>query len=532
MNTKKIILLTLLVLFILFPISTFIPTSDLAIFLQGARTIVNGGKIYVDFIDIKPPIAYYSMVPIYLISNIDNHIVRLIEYFIHCLTAIGLGLYLYKKVNYKVGLFSAFAYSLLVVTLNTPESFQLELIFNFLIILILIIHTNIFNKEIKKSFGLILLEGAIIGLYFSLKYTTGLILLGLLLFDIFYKKKKFLYFLKYYLILALGFITSALLCLLPLIDNQTFNGYKDMLEFLRYYVNFVGTDIPSINVFLKYSSLYFVDKFSIAFIIATVFAIILWLKGREQFSTSNKQFILTLSIFLASALILSAIIERKGFAYHYSRSYIPLSIILGFGINEMVVYFKNRLKQKHLNITIPTIIIILFLFVFSPISRFFAVLRIPIVYYFNNERYYDLFHEPQNNPILNYHDKKKVGDFINTHSYPGETVLTMNAGSYDIIQFQKLKVIDKFSHSGFYYGSHIKDKWRNDYLNQLKQADWIIIQVNDFNFSANAHFRTTYESLQSDSVAMEIINSRFDKVFETETIYVYHKKQEINNPTH
>ncbi|HRS01799.1 MAG TPA: hypothetical protein P5545_04550, partial [Bacteroidota bacterium] len=141
MNTKKIILLTLLVLFILFPISTFIPTSDLAIFLQGARTIVNGGKIYVDFIDIKPPIAYYSMVPIYLISNIDNHIVRLIEYFIHCLTAIGLGLYLYKKVNYKVGLFSAFAYSLLVVTLNTPESFQLELIFNFLIILILIIHT-------------------------------------------------------------------------------------------------------------------------------------------------------------------------------------------------------------------------------------------------------------------------------------------------------------------------------------------------------------------------------------------------------
>ncbi|HOV92562.1 MAG TPA: hypothetical protein PLC04_05755 [Candidatus Kapabacteria bacterium] len=528
MNTKKIISLIVLVLFVLFPISTFIPTSDLAIFLQGARTIADGGKLYVDFVDIKPPIAYYSMIPIYLISNMDNHIVRLIEYFIHCLTAIGLGLYLCKQVNYKVGLFSALAYSLLVVTLNTPESFQLELIFNFLIILILIIHTNNFNKEIKKSFGLIILEGAIIGLYFSLKYTTGLILLGILLFDIFYKKKNFSYFLKYYLILIVGFIASSLLCLLPLFNKEIFNGYKDMLDFLSYYINFVGTDIPSINVFLKYSSLYFVDKFSIAFIVATVFAIILWFKGREQFNTSNKQFILTLSVFLASALILSAIIERKGFAYHYSRSYIPISIILGFGINEMVVYFQNRLKNKRLNIAIPTILIILFLVVFSPISRFFAVLRIPIVFYFNNEKYYDLFQEPQNNPILNYRDKKKVGDFINSHSHQGETVLTMNAGSYDIIQFQKLKVIDKFSHSGFYYGAHIKDKWKDDYLNQLKQADWIIVQVNDFNFSANAHFRTTYESLQSDSVALEIINSRFDKVFETETIVVFHKKQNVN----
>jgi hypothetical protein len=228
------------------------------------------------------------------------------------LTAIGLGLYLCKQANYKVGLFSALAYSLLVVTLNTPESFQLELIFNFLIILILIIHTNNFNKEIKKSFGLIILEGAIIGLYFSLKYTTGLILLGILLFDIFYKKKNVSYFLKYYLILIVGFIASSLLCLLPLFNKEIFNGYKDMLDFLSYYINFVGTDIPSINVFLKYSSLYFVDKFSIAFIVATVFAIILWFKGREQFNTSNKQFILTLSVFLASALILSAIIEGKG----------------------------------------------------------------------------------------------------------------------------------------------------------------------------------------------------------------------------
>ncbi len=84
----------------------------------------------------------------------------------------------------------------------------------------------------------------------------------------------------------------------------------------------------------------------------------------------------------------------------------------------------------------------------------------------------------------------------------------MNAGSYDIIQFQKLKVNDKFSHSGFYYGAHIKDKWKDD-IESTQQADWIIVQVNDSILALMDNFRTTYESLQSDSVALEIIKFTF-----------------------
>ncbi|MEN6295384.1 MAG: hypothetical protein ABFD61_04545, partial [Chloroherpetonaceae bacterium] len=139
MDSKKIAILIVISLVILFPITSFITTSDLAIFLHGAKIIVEGGKIYVDFIDVKPPVAFYSMIPVYLIAGMDNAIVRIIEFIIHSLTTIGLGFYLYKKVNFKVALFTSIAYSLLVVTLNIPESFQLELIFNFLIIVLYII---------------------------------------------------------------------------------------------------------------------------------------------------------------------------------------------------------------------------------------------------------------------------------------------------------------------------------------------------------------------------------------------------------
>ena len=106
MNTKRIIVIITVVLFILFPITSFTSTSDLAMFLQGAKTILEGGKIYVDFIDIKPPIAYYSMVPVYLITHFDNQSVRILEFLIHSLTGIWLGLYLYKKVNFRIALFS------------------------------------------------------------------------------------------------------------------------------------------------------------------------------------------------------------------------------------------------------------------------------------------------------------------------------------------------------------------------------------------------------------------------------------------
>ena len=525
MDPKRIIILIIVVLIILFPITAFTSTCDLAIFLQGAKTILEGGKIYVDFIDIKPIIAYYAMIPIYLISHFDNHSVRIIEFCVHALTTIWLGLYLYKKVNYRIALFSAIAYSLLVVTLNISESFQLELIFNFLIILLYIIHSKNYNKKLKKSILWIIFEGVIIGIYFSLKYTTGLILLGLLLFDLFYKKEDLLYFIKYYGTLSIGFLFAVILCFLPLINTEILNGYKEVMGYLNFYISVLRFDIPHTNIFLKSSSTYFVDKFSITFLIAVSITILMWFKKMNQSHSENSQRILAFSIFLVITLVLSVMIERKGFAYHYSRSYIPISVLVGFGLNELVNFFQKILKVKRLKIILPVSLIIITMIIFSPFSRFISVLRIPIIYYFDNEHYYNLFNEPENNPKLNYLDRKKACDFLNAHSNHNENLLTMNSGTYDIIQFQNLKVIDKFSHSAFYYGLYNNNKWRKEYLEQLTKADWIIIQKNDINYIANGHLRSTYESVQEDSVALNILHSRFNFAYENESFLLLHKKE-------
>lgn len=529
MSAKKVSLLVICVLAILFPITSYTATNDLAIFLHGAKTIVEGGKIYVDFLDIKPPIAYYSMIPIYLISKMDISIVRLIEYLIQSLTAVGLGLYLYRRINFQIAILTSIVYSLLVVTLNIPFSFQLELIFNFLIILLFIIHLKIFNQEIKQSFGWILIEGIIIGFYFSIKYTTGLILGGILLFDIFYKKKDILYFVKYYGILSIGFIAAVILIFSPLFDAETMQGYKDVMEYLSYYTSIIGFDIPFVYIFFVTSSNYFIDNFSITFLIAVSIAVIIWIRGKKQLNFSKEHLILSLSIFLTIALITSAMIERKGFSYHYARSYLPISILIGFGINALINFFKSYVKVHKLKVLLPTTLILLLLIVFSPLTRYIAVLRFPFAYYFNNKAYYNLLQEPETNPLLNYKERKEVGDFINSNSDPKEKILTMTSGLFDIVQFQKLEVIDKFSHSGFYYGTYKKEKWRENHLELIKQADWILMSTNDYNYIANGHFLTTYESFQKDTVAMNLVDSFFKQVYKTPSILLFHRKENLKH---
>ncbi len=523
-DSKKIAILIVISLVILFPITSFITTSDLAIFLHGAKTIVEGGKIYVDFIDIKPPVAFYSMIPVYLIAGMDNATVRIIEYIIHSLTTIGLGLYLYKKVNFKMALFASIAYSLFVVTLNIPESFQLELIFNFLIIILYIIHLKIINKDIKKSFLWIILEGLIIGFYFSIKYTMGLVLVGLFTFDLFYKKRELSYFVKYYFIISISFLGAAFLCHLSLLDREIFAGFKDMMGYLKMYVGVYNNDLPFLNIFFKETSLFFIDKYSIGFLLATSIAIILWFRDRKHINLTNEQLILAFSIFLAIFSVTSAIIEKKPYAYHFARAYIPLAILIGFGIDYLINFFKKIFSKKNISIQFPAILIIISLLIFTPIPRFIAILRFPIVYYFNKEEYINLFQHPDDNFLMNYKEIKEVGDYINTHSTPSETLLMMNAGSFDLAQFQNLEVINKFSQSSNYYGAHARKKWREEYLQELLRADWITIHKTDYSYISNAHLRTTYESLQQDTLASRLIDSLYDKVFETPSIIVKHKK--------
>ncbi|MEN6295731.1 MAG: hypothetical protein ABFD61_06345, partial [Chloroherpetonaceae bacterium] len=394
----------------------------------------------------------------------------------------------------------------------------------FLIIVPYIIPLKIINKDIKKSFLWIILEGLIIGFYFSIKYTMGLVLVGLFAFDLFYKKRELSYFVKYYLIISISFLGAVFLCHLPLLDREIFAGFMDMMEYLKMYVGVYNNDLPFLHIFFKETSLFFIDKYSIGFLLATSIAIILWFRDRRHINLTNEQLILAFSIFLAIFSITSAIIEKKPYAYHFARAYIPLEILIGFGIDYLINFFKKIFSKKNISIQFPAILIIISLLIFTPIPRFIAILRFPIVYYFNKEEYTDLFQHPEENVVLNYSERKKVGDYINSHSRPDETIFSMNSGCFDVIQFQNLKAINKFSQSGFYYGSLIKNEWRKDYFEQLRQADWLLIHTTDYSYSSNNHFRTTYESLQQDTIASKLIDSLYDKVFETPSIIVEHKK--------
>ncbi|MFN3780947.1 MAG: hypothetical protein ACK4SO_02085, partial [Candidatus Kapaibacteriota bacterium] len=69
----------------------FLPIGfDYSIFYTGGKIIANGGKLYIDFIDIKPPLVFYIFALMNIIFKNNFFFYQLINVLLVLITAIGI----------------------------------------------------------------------------------------------------------------------------------------------------------------------------------------------------------------------------------------------------------------------------------------------------------------------------------------------------------------------------------------------------------------------------------------------------------
>ncbi len=368
----------------------FSPISgDLSIYLSGAKSIIDGNVLYVDFIDLKQPFFYLLYTPIQLISSGNAVIVHLFEVLLLLLTSFLLIKVLNKVFNSNsLSIIAAFSYNLIYSFSGYTNTFHTEVWFNLFFALIL----YYFYYWDKNN---IIYLGIILGLILSIKISFIIIVPFVFVLSPF-KEKPLVKFIKIIcLALSVAFVAN-----IPLLLFGNFTNYLEVLRYLQFYSGLPEINSESMKSSVESIRQFFANYYGLAFFGFTFYGTVLLILNFNNYEKKQKEFILLSGIsFLL--LFISIAIERKFSPMHFMRLLLVLSIINSYGIMSFLNNFRMESLSKNKAVKfIISSVIILFIIVFTPLINSPKYLQSAIYKITSPEKYSMLYTKDNNSVVL------------------------------------------------------------------------------------------------------------------------------------
>jgi 4-amino-4-deoxy-L-arabinose transferase-like glycosyltransferase len=493
----------------------FLPLGfDFSVFFAGGKTIANGGKLYVDFIDIKPPLVYYIFTVLYFLFKNNTFLYQLANFLFFFLTVIltfEVAKYIFK--NKFVIFFSPIPMIMFVASFNYNYIFELELFFN----LILVLSALLLFQKLNSLLTAILL-GVLSGLAFGLKYTFGIVLVPILLYQFIEAENSLRR--KLISVTIVSFLITALLPFAILyVQNGTLGDFGNVWKFLIYYqstgffspksiqriTNNIDTTIP-----VFYSLL-----FTITFFYGVWKIFLHW----DRLDNKEKSFhaFLLLTFFF---MFLSLIIEHQFLNYHFLRLAFILSIYSSFGLH--LIFFEARQFPKTAKYFLALVLIFSLVF-FTALPRY-IITAIPTYLFFKNkEKYIDYFENTSTaNTLLRQHTT--IARLLNQNLARNDTVMILG-GAAQIYTMINDCHISAFPTSVFVLSRFKKpSEWEQRFLKELRTAKFLIIQDFDHNHFFGEEI-SSWEAFNRNPNYRKILNDRYKLVLETFSFYVFQRKE-------
>lgn len=511
---KKEWLLLLLPGFILIPAVFFPLSNDLTIFFLGGKSLNDGGRLYVDFIDLKPPLIYYISSLAIKIFGYSEMGIRIFDFIIQYLTCIGLYIFLKKQAVRFNAFLPPLLYAILYTSLGYTQTLQTE---SFLAPGLLLI--MIFNRNDKFSITSAFMTGIIAGCLFSMKFTFGIILPGLLILDLTQKQNfKHLIFKKYIFVIS-AFILSVFISFVQLLDPEIYSAYINVLEYLKYYSNMPELNTATLTDMLKKTGNFFGDNFSLFMSFALFTGILNYLKSVNR----EDNYIINFSIVMFFLLLFTVLIERKLPIYHFSRIYFPAAIVSAYGIYSLITYLKSvKVKNKLYYLIIG--FSLCFGLLLSPIPRWINMARVPYMY-INNTEQYDSFYERDISISNQRVQQKEVAAYVKSFAKAKDKILVMTTGSTIINYFLRDYKQSVFTQSCFYISDFSPKNWTNDFIGEMNNSDILIMQKDDSHPLFNGHNKSTYDVIKSRKIFSSILEEKYIVIMEFRNYIVFIKSE-------
>jgi 4-amino-4-deoxy-L-arabinose transferase-like glycosyltransferase len=471
------IAILLLIPTLFFPIS-----ADLSIYLMGGEAVLQDKKLYTDFIDIKPPIFYYTFALLVKLFGRSEIGIRVFDIILQSITIF----LIFKTIDIgtKNRIFAGCAavlYSVIYTTLGYSQTLQGEALITPLIMGILY-----FQLSTKRSIFRYIASGIMIGFAIGIKYPLGIILLFVIFDDLLSRKmslKKILF--KDFIISATALVVFVL-SLASLLDKDVFNGFMLITDLVAKYSARPALDGQYLVFSLNKIAMFLGDN--ISFLVTGSVLVTIFLLITRKIEDEKTYQLLSKTLLFALLFAISIFVERKFHEYYFVRM-LPLWVILA---SYSITYLFKEIRlnySKYDNISKFIVIVILALsFYFSPALRYVFRAKTAVSYVVNREKY-NLESEKfalasyrvQWLDVSNYLNKK-----LHNYDYP-PFLLNIQTGSAPINYFTPKFVHSAFQQSQFYFSIEAPKHWQDMFLKELKHADFLCIETDDNHSTITGH---------------------------------------------
>lgn len=497
----------------------FLPLGfDYSIFFVGGKILANGGKLYVDFIDIKPPLLYYLFALLYLIFKNHTLFYQLFNNFFILLTAIAI----FEIVslifrNKWLSFFAPIPFILFCASFNYNYIYEPELGFSFIFALSTIL---LFKYPDKVSSAIVI--GILSGIAFGLKYSFGIIIVPFLTFYVINTQieKKYR---QIFIFLASFTFVAAFPFIILLLQNGTLKDLYNILDFTNYYqasALFSSKPFKRITNNLEITiGVHYSLFFSIAFFYG------IWKtfqqyskKSLENSSETNKIYHNHL-LFSFFCIFFSIIVEHQFLNYHFIRISTILSFYTTLGMYFIFKEFKELPRIVRYFLYPVAVFTMIF---YTPLPRYVRT-AIPTYYYFTNfEKYIDYFENKTTANTL-FRQHTTIAQFVNEKINPSDTVMVLG-GAAQIYTMLKECHYSAFPTSVFILSNFKKPKdWENRFEKELHTAKFIIIQDFDHNHFFGREV-SSWEAFNENLKYRKILEDRYDLVLKTFSFYVFERR--------
>ena len=317
---------------LLLPSLAFPIYTDHATFLRGGAAIFDGELLYVDFIDVKPPLAFvvFGIFEFFIgSSEVGMRVLDLIWQ----TSTIAVMLMVFRR--YDISRKAQFAFSVLYaisyVTLHWAQSLQMETLAGLPIAVILLMLSK------PKALWRNVVIGFCLAMIVLMKYTLGIVavmLVAHMLVTPAPTKEKVTQIAQW----TVFSLVWVLVFLAPFVFRDGFlEGWQAVSAYTANYASNPAWSIDLVRAALKKTATLFGDNLSLFVCIAAVIGASRGILFKDDRTSSFT----TLLVFLTIGLLATVILERKFAPYHFSRIYLMMSVLAGMGIA-----YGNREDQR------------------------------------------------------------------------------------------------------------------------------------------------------------------------------------------
>ncbi|MBL7999361.1 MAG: glycosyltransferase family 39 protein [Candidatus Kapabacteria bacterium] len=496
---------------LLLPTLTFPLFGDQAIYARGAQVILNGGTLYIDYLDLKPPLIYYLFTPIVWLFGYSDLALRAGDLIVQAAT-VTIFIYCIRRLTRddRIAYIGAVMFSIGYVSIGFLHTLCCETFMSPLVILLIYHHLK---RDVHNPSAFVI--GVLTGIICALKYTAGIVLpfsfIAVWFMSTSTKLQRFILMIW----IVIGFILTMSVCHIQILMNTNMlDGYRLMLQFVVEYNKLISVNGSFIRDGLKMTSSYFGDMYSLLF---SAFAIAgIWFGlSREQSALRYRPLVL-LVVLYAAGLYLSVVLERRFGNHHFMRMYILMILLSAIGFVKLSSVFPISFS-KHGVVTQALIVVMA---VFTPLPRYAKYIP-PLFGSLTDSKFIRKYYTRYDQNQLRFLERDSITGFITANRTASKRTLIVGMAACQMNLTLDEPAWSVFSHAQFFFAEKVPDVWKNRFYKELRQTEYTVVFMDDEMPMLNGHSRTSWESLQRDSVAYPYFKENFSVVYRTENILVF-----------